>query len=203
MPPFSLSLTLGFGQWIHGWRARGWISSTGGPVKNKPIIQYIAAHLDRRAQRNQKVVLEHVKGHSGVEGNEGADELAVAGASLPFTAEPDWDAERVRLEQAVSAEDLPGSERAEIEVIGDPEEPQDLSIAKINEDPVLESARSTIHGSPTKMRRLDPAVKSPAPFSSPANLVLESPGKYTVTVDPSPEELEVSFIPLTDDTSAD
>lgn len=36
------------------------------------------------------MTLEHVKGHSGDEGNDGADRLANLGAQKPEVPEPDW-----------------------------------------------------------------------------------------------------------------
>jgi ribonuclease HI len=57
------------------------------------------ALLSARIRSGQQVRLEHVRGHAGEEGNEGADGLAVSGAKLREVEEPDWDALRLRLEK--------------------------------------------------------------------------------------------------------
>ncbi|TFK46597.1 ribonuclease H-like protein [Heliocybe sulcata] len=90
-----------FHEWLPKWLANNWRVSTGpGPVRNKPLIQYLAALLDARA-RAGKVRLRYVKGHSGFEGNEGADALAVAGTGLPAVEERDWDALRAGVERGM------------------------------------------------------------------------------------------------------
>lgn len=69
----------GLKSWVHGWKRRGWTTSTGDPVKNQDLWQA----LDGRAQRYPGVlVLEWVRGHAGDPGNERADELARAGVPL-------------------------------------------------------------------------------------------------------------------------
>ncbi len=64
----------GVTQWIHGWKANGWRTSTRKPVKNAELWQ----RLDE-AQARHRVTWEWIKGHAGHEGNERADELARAG----------------------------------------------------------------------------------------------------------------------------
>jgi hypothetical protein len=54
--------------------------------------------LVSRAKGGQTVHMKYVKGHSGNEGNDGADRLAVEGCRQPPLAERDWDAERDILE---------------------------------------------------------------------------------------------------------
>ncbi|KAG8921045.1 hypothetical protein FRC02_000477 [Tulasnella sp. 418] len=66
--------------WLPGWIARGWKTAGGQPVKNKAVIEYLAALLDKRPG---KVRLEHVYGHRGETGNEAADQLAGEGARKP------------------------------------------------------------------------------------------------------------------------
>jgi hypothetical protein len=53
------------------------------------------ALLTSRGRSGQQVRLEHVRGHAGEVGNEGADALAVHGAKLHEVEEPDWDALRL------------------------------------------------------------------------------------------------------------
>ncbi|KAJ8453534.1 hypothetical protein ONZ45_g19680 [Pleurotus djamor] len=76
-------------EWLEGWRQRGWMKSKGESVKNRDIIEYLALLLDSRERWGQTVTFEHVKGHSGDVGNDGADRLAVQGAWKE--EEADWD----------------------------------------------------------------------------------------------------------------
>ncbi|KAF6039244.1 RNASEH1 [Bugula neritina] len=67
-------------QWIYGWKKRDWqLSGGGGPVKNMEDFK----RLDGLCS-DVKITWTHVKGHSGIEGNEQADSLANAGARKPM-----------------------------------------------------------------------------------------------------------------------
>jgi len=59
--------------WAYGWKRKGWVKK-GGEIKNLEIIQVAHALYDELKER---VIVKHVKGHSGVEGNELADRMAV------------------------------------------------------------------------------------------------------------------------------
>ena len=59
--------------WAYGWKANGW-TKKGGEIKNLELI--IEAHNLYEKLKN-KIEIIHVKGHSGVEGNELADRMAV------------------------------------------------------------------------------------------------------------------------------
>ncbi|KAM5531122.1 hypothetical protein V8D89_015211, partial [Ganoderma adspersum] len=86
-------------EWIWTWKTRGWRTSTGGAVQNLPVIKYLDILLEeRRRVLKQSVEFEKVLAHSGLEGNEGADVLAKAGATLPPVPDLDWEvlAQRVR-----------------------------------------------------------------------------------------------------------
>jgi ribonuclease HI len=63
------------------------------------LIMYMDALLALRGRSGQQVRLEYVRGHVGEVGNEGADALAVRGAKLHDVEEPDWDAQRLRLDE--------------------------------------------------------------------------------------------------------
>ncbi len=64
----------GITTWIHGWKARGWLTSDRKPVKNDDLWK----RLD--GLREQHDVKWHwVKGHTGDPGNERADQLANRG----------------------------------------------------------------------------------------------------------------------------
>ena len=60
-------------QWAVGWEKKGWKKS-GGEIKNLELIQTMYV-LYQRLQ-NQLVIL-HVNGHVGVEGNELADRMSI------------------------------------------------------------------------------------------------------------------------------
>ncbi len=61
----------GITEWMEGWKKRGWKTAAKKPVKNKDLWQ----RLDE-AVKEHNVEWKWVKGHSGHEGNERADELA-------------------------------------------------------------------------------------------------------------------------------
>lgn len=64
----------GISLWIHNWKKRGWRTSDKKPVKNVDLWQ----QLDDLAQKHDIEWL-WVRGHSGHDGNERADELANRG----------------------------------------------------------------------------------------------------------------------------
>ncbi|MCU0967534.1 MAG: ribonuclease HI [Rubrivivax sp.] len=64
----------GITTWIHGWKARGWRTADGKPVKNVELWQ----RLDALAARHE-VTWHWVRGHAGDPGNERADALANRG----------------------------------------------------------------------------------------------------------------------------
>jgi len=61
--------------WIHGWKRKGWKTSTGSPVMNREL--WVA--LEEEAARH-KVTWEWVKGHADHSDNNRCDELATAAA---------------------------------------------------------------------------------------------------------------------------
>ncbi|EIW55852.1 ribonuclease H-like protein [Trametes versicolor FP-101664 SS1] len=77
--------------WLPMWKRNGWRRSTGKPILNVPLIKYADALLqERRESAKQPVDLVKVLGHSGEEGNEGADRLANLGATMPTVPDRDW-----------------------------------------------------------------------------------------------------------------
>lgn len=60
-------------KWAYGWKSKGW-RKKGGEIKNLELIKL--AHELYEGLKD-RVVIKHVKGHSGVEGNELADRMAV------------------------------------------------------------------------------------------------------------------------------
>ena len=64
----------GMTEWLEGWKQRGWRTASKQPVKNVDLWQRLEKALNRH-----EVKWFWVKGHSGVPGNERADELARKG----------------------------------------------------------------------------------------------------------------------------
>ena len=58
-------------KWIHGWRRKGWRTSTGGDVLNRDLIEAVDARAGELAVRYR-----WVRGHDGHPVNEIVDELA-------------------------------------------------------------------------------------------------------------------------------
>ncbi len=66
----------GITSWITGWKAKGWRTSTGQPVKNVDLWQRLDALV---AGSGHRIAWHWVRGHAGHEGNERADALANRG----------------------------------------------------------------------------------------------------------------------------
>jgi ribonuclease HI len=64
----------GITSWIRGWKARGWRTADGKPVKNIELWQRLDA-----LNAAHRVQWRWVKGHAGDPGNERADRLANRG----------------------------------------------------------------------------------------------------------------------------
>ena len=72
----SQYVRMGITEWIRGWKAKGWRTSTKQPVKNVELWQ----KLDKLVAEGGHVIeWRWVKGHSGDVGNERADMLANTG----------------------------------------------------------------------------------------------------------------------------
>ena len=63
---------LGITRWVRGWKARGWQTVKGEPVKNRDLWERLAGLLGPR------VKWHYVAGHSGDPDNERCDRIAVA-----------------------------------------------------------------------------------------------------------------------------
>ena len=66
----------GITEWIKGWKAKGWITSTKQPVKNAELWRRLDALV---STAGHQIEWRWVKGHSGDPGNERADALANKG----------------------------------------------------------------------------------------------------------------------------
>ena len=59
--------------WAYNWKAKGW-KKKGGEIKNLELIKKTHVLYEKL---KDKIIILHVKGHAGVEGNELADRMAV------------------------------------------------------------------------------------------------------------------------------
>ncbi|WP_428063473.1 ribonuclease HI [Brevundimonas sp.] len=66
----------GITEWMRGWKARGWLTADKKPVKNADLWQRLDA-----ARARHEVKWRWVKGHTGHELNERADQLANRGVA--------------------------------------------------------------------------------------------------------------------------
>lgn len=65
----------GVSDWLPGWKKNGFKKSNKKPVANQELWQRLDAALE-----GKQVQFEHVRSHSGEEGNEAVDKLAYAAA---------------------------------------------------------------------------------------------------------------------------
>jgi ribonuclease HI len=75
----SLYVLKGMTEWLSGWKAKGWRTSTKQPVKNVELWQALD---DLVAHGGHKIEWRWVRGHNGDPGNERADELANRGVEV-------------------------------------------------------------------------------------------------------------------------
>ena len=66
----------GITQWIHGWRKRGWTTAEGGAVLNRDLWERLAPLVEQYGRGG--IVWHYVRGHTGIPGNERADEIATS-----------------------------------------------------------------------------------------------------------------------------
>ena len=76
----SQYLRLGITEWLRSWKARGWRTADGKPVKNEDLWRRLDA-----ARAGHQVAWHWVKGHAADPLNHRVDALAVA-AMAPFRA---------------------------------------------------------------------------------------------------------------------
>jgi len=68
----------GIEQWLPGWKAKGWKTTTKKPIKNQDLWEQIDSLIQLHS-----INIIWVKGHSGHEMNERVDKLAVS--AIPNT----------------------------------------------------------------------------------------------------------------------
>jgi ribonuclease HI len=68
----------GISEWIEGWKAKGWKTSTKKQVLNQDLWEELHAEENRLKDRGVKVSWVYVPGHAGVPLNERADVIATS-----------------------------------------------------------------------------------------------------------------------------
>jgi ribonuclease HI len=102
----------GITKWISGWKKKGWKSSTGKAVLNQDLWE----ELD--ALNSRKIEWRYVRGHSGDEGNERCDRIAVAYSHGTPIALKQYSANAVKAEAKPEAEpEVKAEVKAEVKPI--------------------------------------------------------------------------------------
>lgn len=68
----------GISEWIKGWIAKGWKTSTKKDVLNRDLWERLLHEEARLKQNDVSVTWKYVRGHAGIPGNERADTIATA-----------------------------------------------------------------------------------------------------------------------------
>ena len=71
----------GYNEWLKGWKLKGWKNASKKPVANQDLWQ----RIDKLKQEKPTVVVKWVRGHSGIYGNELADNLATEAVKNLYT----------------------------------------------------------------------------------------------------------------------
>ena len=78
-------------KWAYGWKNKSW-TKKGGEIKNLEIIKISHELYDTI---KNKITVKHVKGHSGVEGNELADRMAMIAINSKNIEYKEYDYENI------------------------------------------------------------------------------------------------------------
>ena len=72
----------GMTEWIRGWIAKGWKTSTKKDVLNRDLWELLLHEEMRLKQSGVTLTWKYVRGHAGVPGNERADTIATSCADM-------------------------------------------------------------------------------------------------------------------------
>ncbi|KAH7915685.1 ribonuclease H-like domain-containing protein [Hygrophoropsis aurantiaca] len=92
--------------WFSKWVRNGFRTGGGERVKHQEIIRYISALIAARKKAGQEVRFKHVRGHVGIVGNEGADQLANLGAVMSVVPELNWGKLQEKVEASTEEDDV-------------------------------------------------------------------------------------------------
>ncbi len=66
----------GLNNWLPKWQRNQWITSQGSPVANRDLWEELSQLVNKRKLHGGGVSLKYVPAHSGIDGNERADQIA-------------------------------------------------------------------------------------------------------------------------------
>lgn len=72
----------GMTEWMKGWIAKGWKTSTKKDVLNKDLWEQLVLEEQRLTRGGVIITWKYVRGHTGVPGNERADTIATSYADM-------------------------------------------------------------------------------------------------------------------------
>lgn len=72
----------GMTEWIRGWIAKGWKTSTKKDVLNRDLWELLLHEDTRLKQSGITLTWKYVRGHAGIPGNERADTIATGCADM-------------------------------------------------------------------------------------------------------------------------
>ncbi|MHB1118116.1 MAG: ribonuclease H family protein [Minisyncoccota bacterium] len=68
----------GITKWVAGWERNGWVNSKKEEVLNRDLWEELARAVSDVQMSGSKILWRYTPGHSGIPGNERADEIATA-----------------------------------------------------------------------------------------------------------------------------
>ncbi len=71
----------GITKWVYGWEKNNWLTKEGEPVLNQDLWSALI-DIARQIKFTRDIVWKKVEGHSGLRGNERADEIATEGRDV-------------------------------------------------------------------------------------------------------------------------
>lgn len=78
-------------EWVPLWEKKGWTTANKTEVVSQDLFKRARDMLTTLAANGTVVEFRHVRGHTGLWGNEQADRLAVQGAWMDTVVQSDWD----------------------------------------------------------------------------------------------------------------
>lgn len=72
----------GITEWCKNWIKNNWVNNYGLPIKNDDLWKSLVESVKQLREKGVALKFEHVYGHTGIKGNEEADQLSRVGSSM-------------------------------------------------------------------------------------------------------------------------